>query len=145
MKTINKKGSLRNQSVFFHFNNRNTLIQIIPNTEPLGRHHRTYSTAIIKYLWEWKYGILFGVSYFYFPDLQNEEDYERKESSSALWGVKQVSEAVACSGIGDGETTGMIRLFSSSFHWKSEDTQIKAFTPFGWCRKKDRLSFIDGI
>ena len=34
-------------------------------------------------------GFKFESRIFYFIDLQNEEDYERKESSSALWGVKQ--------------------------------------------------------
>ena len=34
-------------------------------------------------------GFKFESRIFYFIDLQNEEDYERKESSSARWGIKQ--------------------------------------------------------
>ena len=34
-------------------------------------------------------GFKFESRIFYFIDLQNEEDYERKESSSAWWDVKQ--------------------------------------------------------
>ena len=34
-------------------------------------------------------GFKFESRIFYFIDMQNEEDYERKESSSARWGIKQ--------------------------------------------------------
>jgi len=60
-------------------------------------------------------GFKFESRIFYFIDLQNEEDYERKESSSVRWDVKQVvsllvqdrsgceqvSETVACSDAGE--------------------------------------------